>query len=146
MPIKNFRSKEDLLKLKKEISKYDDDIYFESYEILDLKRVKYRIRKTSGIPKIPNDRAYKKYIDGNKNKLSTEFLSLGGDTTLVIPIKPYANIYQFAKEGSDREWLALFNKVVKNFKNDNDYYISTHGHAVSWLHVRIENRPKYYVI
>ena len=145
MPIKNFKSKEDLLKLKKEISKYDDNIYFESYKILDLKIVKYRIRKTGGIPRIPNDRAYKKYIEENKNKLSTEFLSLGGDTTLVIPIKPYANIYQFAKGSSDKEWLALFNKVVKNF-NPDDFYISTHGHAVSWLHVRIENRPKYYTI
>ena len=64
---------------------------------------------------------------------------------MVIPIKPYANIYQFAKESSDREWLALFNRVVKNLKSGYKY-ISTHGHAVPWLHVRIEKYPKYYNI
>lgn len=37
----NLKSKKDLLKLKKEISKYDNDIYFETYEILDIKKVKY---------------------------------------------------------------------------------------------------------
>lgn len=141
----NFKSKTDLLKLKQEISKYDDDIYFETYKILDLKDAKYRIRKTKNIPRIANDENYKKYITLNKNKLSTCFLSLNKDTKLVIPIKPYANIYQFAIRSEEREWLALFNKVVKNF-DKNDHYISTHGHAVPWLHVRIEKHPKYYNI
>lgn len=38
MPYINFKSKKDLLKLKKEISKHNDDIYFETFEILDLKK------------------------------------------------------------------------------------------------------------
>lgn len=143
----NFKSKKDLLKLKKEISKYNDDIYFESYQIDDITKVKYRIRKTRNIPKIANDRAYKKYLEKNKRCLSTEFTSLSKGTILVIPIKPYANIYQFAKQSSQREWLALFNRIVKNFSHYKTCkYISTHGHAVPWLHVRLEEYPKYYTI
>ena len=75
-------------------------------------------------------------------KISTDFKNLSGDTVLVIPVKPYSNIYQFAKNGSEREWLALFRRVVKNFKKGQ--YISTHGHGVSWLHIRIEDYPKYF--
>jgi wobble nucleotide-excising tRNase len=141
----NLKSKEELLKLKNEISKLNNNIYFETYIIDDITRVKYRIRESYSLPSIADDIPYKKYITKNKNSLSTEFLSLDKKTKLIIPIKPYATIYQFALNGSDKEWLALFNRVVKNFKKD-DKYISTHGHGVSWLHVRIEKIPKYYTI
>ena len=60
---------------------------------------------------------------------------------LVIPIKPYVTIYDFAKRATDREWLALFRRTRKlTLKGDT---ISTHGLGVSWLHVRIENPPEY---
>jgi len=145
MSIINLYSKEELIKLKERISKYNDDIYFESYYINDLEKVKYRIRKTNNVPRIANGRAYQKYINNNKNRLSIDFLSLGKDTKLVIPIKSYANIYQFSKYGTNREWLALFNRIKKIFTKD-DHYLSTHGHGVPWLHFRIEQFPKYYSI
>ena len=145
MKIFSLNSKDDLLNLKDNISNYDDDIYFESYYIKDINHIRYRIRKSKGLPRIASGKAYKTYLEKNKNKLSTDFLSLGKDTKLVIPIKSYANIYQFAKYSTNREWLALFNRVKKIF-DINDHYISTHGQGVPWLHIRIEKRPKYYKI
>ncbi len=40
----NLKSKEDLLKLKNKISKLNNNIYFETYIIDDITRIKYRIR------------------------------------------------------------------------------------------------------
>ena len=101
-----------------------------------------RIRKSSRLPSFPDKRPYKNYLDDTSKSLSTQFLNLSKDAILVIPSKPYANIYQFATRSSDREWLALFRRVVKNVKKGQ--FISTHGHGVSYLHVRLEDNPKYY--
>jgi len=144
MKVVNLKSKTDLLKLKKEISSYNNNIYFQSYPINDLKEVRYNIVKSNSfLPKVVDSGPYKEYIDNRK--ISTCFRNLAGDVKLVIPIKPYPTIYYFALNGSEKEWLALFNKVVNNFKKE-DKFISTHGHGVAWLHVRIEKYPKYYKI
>jgi hypothetical protein len=138
----NFENEKDLLKLKREITSRGNNIYLETKKIENLKKVVYRLRKSHPLPKTPDEKPYRKYILEAGKKLSTDFKNLSGDTVLVIPVKPYSNIYQFAKNGSEREWLALFRRVVKNFKKGQ--YISTHGHGVSWLHIRIEDYPKYF--
>lgn len=143
MSFLNFKDKKDILRLKKEISKLDNNIYFQTYPIHDLEKVKYLLTKSNTLPKTIDPIPYQKYVRRDKNKLSTVFPNLSGDVKLVIPIKPYPTIYSFAKKSTEREWLALFNNVVKNFKKE-DKFISTHGHGVSWLHVRIERYPKYY--
>jgi len=139
-------NKNDILQLKKEISKKQNNIYFETKKIENFKKIEYRIRRSlSNLATIPDIKPYKKYIDNaNKNSLSTHFYNLSKNTILVIPIKPYANMYQFAIHSSDIEWLGLFRKILKNLKKGQ--FISTHGHGVNYLHVRIENYPKYYKI
>lgn len=76
----NLKSREELLKIKQKISKLNNNIYFESYEINDITKVKYRIRDSYSLPSIADDIPYKKYINKNKNSLSTEFLSLDKST------------------------------------------------------------------
>ena len=143
--IMDLTNKNDILLLKKEISKTQNNIYFETRIIENFKNIEYIIRRSSSLATIPDIRPYKKYIENaNKNSLSTHFYNLSKDTILVIPIKPYANIYQFAIHSSNVEWLALFRKILKNLKKGQ--FISTHGHGVNYLHVRIENYPKYYKI
>ena len=37
------------------------------------------------------------------------------------------------------------NSSKKYFKgNNNELYLSTHGHGVAWLHIRISIKPKYF--
>ena len=142
----NFFDKSNLLKLKNKFKKLDSqNYYFQSNLIKNKNNIEYRIAKSFWpIPNTPDSIPYQKYINKNKNSLSTSFYNLNKDTLLIIPIKPYANIVDFAKRGTEREWLALWRKVKKCTNNLKDYYISTHGHGVSWLHVRIEKIPKYY--
>tara|TARA_B100001113_G_scaffold316643_1_gene283561 strand:+ start:754 stop:1305 length:552 start_codon:yes stop_codon:yes gene_type:complete len=138
----NLRSKEGILDLKREIASKQNNIYFETRKVENLNEIQYRIRKSSRLPSVPDKGPYKNYLDDTSKSLSTQFLNLSRDALLVIPSKPYANIYQFATRSSDREWLALFRRVVKNVKKGQ--FISTHGHGVSYLHVRLEDNPKYY--
>ena len=112
----NLTSEKGILSLKKEISAKNNNIYFETRKIKNLSKVEYRIRKSSPLSETPDLEPYKKYIEAAKRSLSTQFKNLSKDTILVIPIKPYANIYQFSKYSSNREWLALFRRVIKNFK------------------------------
>ncbi len=144
--IMDLTNKNDILLLKKEISKTQNNIYFETRKIENYTKIEYRIRRSlSSLATIPDIKPYKKYIDNaNKNSLSTHFYNLSKNTILVIPIRPYANIYQFAIHSSNIEWLGLFRKILKNLKKGQ--FISTHGHGVNYLHVRIENYPKYYKI
>jgi hypothetical protein len=43
-------------------------------------------------------------------------------------------------------WRKVADTAVNKMKSepDADIYISTSGMGVSWLHVRIDSRPKYY--
>jgi len=78
------------------------------------------------------------------------------DTKMVIPNyregKNFAHLANFIKEADENQqkefWkivaLAIEEELVK-MKTDDKLYVSTHGHGVSYLHVRIEhNKPKYF--
>jgi len=133
--------KNSLLKIKDEISSVSYDVYFETLPVINLKKVKYRIRKARWL-RWKIEHSYDKYLAGNEKKLSIAFWNKNLDTLLVIPTRPYLHISDFAKNGSKREWLALFNRVRENVRYEE--HISTHGHGVAWLHIRIEKEPKHY--
>jgi hypothetical protein len=137
----SFFSKESLLDLKKKISNKKYTIYLETTSIEDKSNVKYQLRKSYYLrEELEYD--FDEYIQGNTKNLSVSFLSLNGKTCLVIPTKGYLNINDFAKKATDREWLALFRKTGKLVKKGD--HLSTHGHGVSWLHMRIEKIPEHY--
>jgi hypothetical protein len=89
--------------------------------------------------------------------LSVKFLSLGGDTTLISPCPPdddgslqtYVHLAPFVKNGPGdkvkdalkRASGAMQDKLSQTSSN---WWWSTAGGAVAWLHIRIDPRPKYY--
>jgi hypothetical protein len=130
-----------LLRVRDEIAELPYNVYFETKPVKNLKRVRYRIRRAAWLRwKLEHD--YDHELKGNEKKLSIAFWNKDKDTLLVIPTHGYLNISDFAKHGTKKEWLALFNQVRKNVRDEE--YISTHGHGVAWLHVRIEEKPKHY--
>lgn len=132
---------EDLLKIRRQIAKLPYTVYFETEIIKDMNKIRYRIRQSRWLrPRLEYD--YLPYIEGNERKLSVSFPSIYEDTILVIPTKGFVNISDFAKHATERQWLALFRHVRKLSKKGDA--ISTHGHGVAWLHVRIEEDPKHY--
>lgn len=85
------------------------------------------------------------------------FLNLGGDATLVAPVddasaspsaSACAHLADFVR-GADADarhaLLRATAEVVEARVGDSPTWVSTNGAGVSWLHVRIDRRPKYYV-
>jgi hypothetical protein len=89
----------------------------------------------------------------------TSFMSLGGDARLVVPCPAssvpktaYTHLAQFVRNAPRAQieniWMTVSSRVLQRLTepstNDKDLWFSTNGNGVSWLHVRLDTRPKYY--
>lgn len=80
------------------------------------------------------------------------FANLRGDATLVVPCplaahSAYGHLAAFVREApeSQRDALwALVGEAMSHRIGAKPVWLSTAGAGVSWLHVRLDDRPKYY--
>jgi hypothetical protein len=80
------------------------------------------------------------------------FASLGGDAVFVAPCPDpaggnLAHLASFTATASPRRQQALWKAVGDSFAariGARPLWLSTAGHGVGWLHVRLDSRPKYY--
>lgn len=78
--------------------------------------------------------------------------NLGGDATLVIPTPQvdddvYGHLASFLRGAPASQVDALWQAVARaaaERSRDRPVWVSTHGGGVAWLHVRLDDRPKYY--
>jgi len=81
------------------------------------------------------------------------FANLGGDAELVVPcpLAPEANythLAAFARTAPEEQRQALWIEVslaMGRRLGEEPVWLSTAGGGVAWLHVRLDDRPKYYV-
>lgn len=87
-----------------------------------------------------------------KSRASVAFPSLGKDALLVAPSPVsdatcYTHLACFvrtaAKEETDQLWRTVAQALADRLA-DTPIWLSTAGLGVSWLHVRLDTRPKYY--
>jgi|SRR5579863_541605 len=80
------------------------------------------------------------------------FPNLSGDAILVVP-RPitdsyaYAHIAAFVRNAPDAQKHALWSlvgQVTEGWVSATPVWLSTAGAGVPWLHVRVDQRPKYY--
>lgn len=80
------------------------------------------------------------------------FANLGGDALLVAPCpaddaRDFSHLAQFMRAAEparqDALWQAVGEAMTKRVGAD-PVWLSTAGHGVAWLHVRLDSRPKYY--
>jgi hypothetical protein len=80
------------------------------------------------------------------------FGNLGGDAVLVAPCPAgdhpdFGHLAQFvrtaAPDHQDALWQAVGDSMSARVGVD-PVWLSTAGHGVAWLHVRLDSRPKYY--
>jgi hypothetical protein len=82
----------------------------------------------------------------------TTFQNLGRDATLVVPqpVKAdsdYSHFGRFIRTAPDHQKQALWKAVGEAMAlriNRKPVWLSTAGAGVPWLHVRLDDRPKYY--
>jgi hypothetical protein len=81
-----------------------------------------------------------------------EFANLGGDAILVVPCpvgpdSAYGHLAAFVRHAPESQRHALWRAVgaaMQRRVGAKPVWLSTAGGGVSWLHVRLDNRPKYY--
>jgi hypothetical protein len=81
------------------------------------------------------------------------FANLGGDAVLVVPCPrddadAYAHLARFLRRAPSEQRHALWMEVARAMVerlDDRPVWLSTAGGGVAWLHVRLDDRPKYYL-
>ncbi|HBB32509.1 MAG TPA: hypothetical protein DDZ80_07415 [Cyanobacteria bacterium UBA8803] len=92
------------------------------------------------------------FAAAGENELIVTFPNLGKDALLVVPCpqasaSTYGHIAAFIREAPEHQKHALWQSVgsaVEQRLNEHPLWLSTSGLGVSWLHVRLDSRPKYY--
>lgn len=75
----------------------------------------------------------------------TAFHNLGGDARLVVPTHGHPHLAAFVREAPASVVEALWVRVGEEAlaRMGRLTWVSTSGLGVSWLHVRLDDRPKY---
>ncbi|KAH9260051.1 hypothetical protein BASA81_001823 [Batrachochytrium salamandrivorans] len=96
-------------------------------------------------------KAFTKQLDGVGGDGVATFTNLSGDAILVVPShasgKDFGNLKRFMQHASPVQAHALLQQVgqaVLQRLNSKPVWVSTSGLGVPWLHVRLDNYPKYY--
>jgi hypothetical protein len=100
--------------------------------------------------------AFGRYIaPGQGTNTVTTFPNLKGDAQLVVPccngsLGTYGHIGTFLREGPKSQTNALWQRVGQGIqtalgnRHHRPLWVSTSGLGVSWLHIRLDDQPKYY--
>ena len=109
------------------------------------------VTHTPGIDLPANVGPFAQYF--KKDELVAVFDNLGGDATLIAPAPAdqqlnYSHIGTFTKEAPEVQqhvfWQTV-GQVTAEQVSDQPLWLNTAGGGVSWLHVRLDSSPKYYV-
>lgn len=106
---------------------------------------------SSSLARVPADPcAFADHFAGEEEV--TTFHNLGGDALLVVPCPgtsqdAYPHLLAFCRHAPGSQQRALWCAVAKALDKrlgDKPVWLSTSGLGVYWLHIRLDNQPKYY--
>ncbi len=104
-----------------------------------------------GLARHPDANAFAEYFGASDTGV-VEFANLGKDAILVVPCpiashSAYGQIGAFVRQAPELQRHALWELVgaaMQRRLGTKPVWLSTAGAGVSWLHVRLDDRPKYY--
>jgi hypothetical protein len=108
--------------------------------------------RSDGLAGRVDSKAFTEHFKAAKGSDVVTFQNLGRDATLVVaaPIgdeSTYGHLASFVRDAPNSQrhhlWQAVGEAMQKRL-NDAPVWLSTAGYGVSWLHVRLDSRPKYY--
>jgi len=105
-----------------------------------------------GLANSPDPDAFAEHFRGEIQDGVVEFSNLGKDAILIVPcpIGPhvtYSHLGAFVRQAPEPQIHALWKMVgaaMERRLSAKPVWLSTAGAGVSWLHVRLDDRPKYY--
>jgi hypothetical protein len=100
----------------------------------------------------PDSEAFAEHFRGAPDAGVVTFHNLGGDAILVVPCPladpaAYAHLAAFVREAPKPRRQALWQRLgdaMAQRLSVKPVWLSTAGAGVAWLHVRLDDRPKYY--
>ncbi len=105
-----------------------------------------------GLARQPDPNAFSSYYQKFPEKDVVEFANLGGDAILIVPspktdLSAYGHLAAFVRNAPSSQcqslWKSVGNAMLRRV-GKKPVWLSTAGGGVSWLHVRLDDRPKYY--
>ncbi len=98
----------------------------------------------------PEPEAFAEHFRAGRSVVT--FANLGGDAALVAPCpagdgRDFSHLAAFSRTAASGQQAALWQAVGEAMSarvSDKPVWLSTAGHGVAWLHVRLDDRPKYY--
>lgn len=104
-----------------------------------------------GLARSPEPQAFAEHFAQSQEEIVT-FPNLGGDAIMVVPrplaeSSAYGHLAAFVRLAPDNQkhklWQAVSAAMMQRISTK-PVWLSTAGAGVSWLHVRIDDRPKYF--
>jgi hypothetical protein len=101
----------------------------------------------------PDPKAFAEHFTARPAASVIDFPNLGGDALLVVPAPEskdlgcYTHLGRFLRQAPSSQIDAFWKLVgtcMKGRVSDAPLWLSTAGMGVSWLHLRLDSRPKYY--
>lgn len=105
-----------------------------------------------GLAAKPDLSAFAEHFKANTSRDVVEFPNLGRDAILIVPCpkaapSAYGHLAAFVRNAPETQKHALWECVgaaMIRRLGTSPVWLSTAGAGVSWLHVRLDDRPKYY--
>jgi hypothetical protein len=105
-----------------------------------------------GLARRPDPEAFAEHFRRAPETGVVEFPNLGRDAILVVPCpvgadSAYGHLAAFVREAPEPQRHALWRLVgaaLERRLSMKPVWLSTAGAGVSWLHIRLDDRPKYY--
>lgn len=105
-----------------------------------------------GLARRPDPEAFAEQFRGSPEAGVVEFPNLAGDAIMVVPCphaapSAYGHLAAFVREAPEPQRHALWQRVgeaIARRIGAKPVWLSTAGAGVSWLHMRLDDRPKYY--
>jgi len=104
-----------------------------------------------GLGRRPDPEVFAEHISGAEDDVAV-FPNLGRDTILIVPCpvtdwSAYGHLGSFVRlapeDQRDALWQAVGEQMTRRVGAE-AVWLNTAGAGVPWLHVRLDNRPKYY--
>jgi hypothetical protein len=104
------------------------------------------------LTRMPDRAAFADYFQSPTENNIAVFPNLGKDALLVVPcpvgpLLAYGHLATFVRSAPEEQQQALWQEVgkaVADRLSPTPLWLNTAGAGVSWLHVRLDSRPKYY--
>ena len=104
-----------------------------------------------GLTRRPEPEAFAEHFAGAGADVVV-FANLGGDAVMVVPCpvaepSAYGQLAAFVRHTPEAQRQAFWQAVGESMERRlgaKPVWLSTAGAGVSWLHVRLDDRPKYY--